>query len=302
MVSAVDVCNMALAQLGKPEITSMDERSTAAQWVRRAYDPARRNVLGRSDWVFARATAPLVGVRDASNPAFPYAYARPADFVKVRAVGDASEPYRRGAPWRGTPYELEGSVIRGLTPLSTLVYTRDVLDPDDWPEGFMEAVALKMASMIAMQATGRSDVSVNLQRLHENQLLLAIESDASQERRVWTDAEEDTICHDPSEWSRFPEQPFDETRFWVPGPAPEGTPVSAGGGAPPSEIVTIYEEGAGVDTDYVDLYDGGTGGTQNPLDGTPFDFVTIYEQAGGAQSPSDGTPYNFVTIYTQAKQ
>ena len=272
MVSVVDVCNMALAQLGKPEITSIDEKSAAAQWVRRAYDVSRRNALSRSDWVFARAAASLVGIRDIDNPRFPYAYARPLDLVKVRAVGDGALPYRRGAAWGGLPYELAGSFIRGMVPLATLEYTRDVLDPESWPAGFMEAVALKMASSIAMQATGRSDAAVNLQRLYENQLLTAIESDAAQERRVWTDAEEDTICSDPSEWSTFAEQPFDATRFWMPGPAPEGTPVWAGGGAPPSEIVTIYEEGAGVDTDYVSIYDPNGSGPDPALT-----YVDIYE-------------------------
>lgn len=269
MPTAVDICNMALAQLGKPEIASMDENSAAAGWVRRAYDGARRDVLSRSDWVFARATVGLQGVTDTSETQFTYLYSRPADLVKVRAVGDGSEPYQRAVPWRGQPYELGGRYIRGLSPLAVLAYTRDVTDPNEWSPGFAEAVALKLGSMIAMQATGRSDVAINLQKLYENQLLIAIESDAAQERRVWTDDEATQIEHLPHE--ALPDFPYDQTMLW--GPTGVGTPVSSGGGAPPSEIVTIYEEGAGVDTDYVSIYD------PSSTSGTGTDYVAIYRGA-----------------------
>lgn len=255
MPAPVDVCNLALSQLGKAEITSMDETSAAAGWCRRVYDLARRDVLSRSDWVFARRAVRLIGTADFGHPQFPYQYARPADFVKVRAIGDGQTPYQRGVPWQGIPYELNGTVINGTSPLAALYYIGDIIDPNEWPPAIVEAVALKMASMMAMQATGRSDAAVNIKRLFELQLLTAIEQDASQERTVWTDAPGDgTIGPNPVPHGDLPDYPYDETMLWGPGPGPVGTPVSAGGGAPPSEIVTIYEEGAGVDTDYVAIY------------------------------------------------
>ena len=42
-----------------------------------------------------------------------------------------------------------------------------------------------------------------------------------------------------------------------------------------------------------------------PQDGTPFDFVAIYQQAKPAPEPPatiDGTPFDFVALYQQAKQ
>lgn len=272
MTTVVDVCNMALAQLGKAEIASLDEHSAPAAWCRRAYDVARKDALARSDWVFARGAVGAVGVQTLDHPQFNYAYARPADFVKMRSFGAQGTLYSRSG---SQPYELAGPVIYGIHPTAVIYYTRDIPDPDNWPMPFTEAVAFKMASLMAMQATGRSDAAVNLQKLYENQLMLAVESDAAQERTTWTGSEETEIEHLPHE--AWPDFPYDQTMLW--GTTGVGTPVSEGGGAPPSEVVTIYEEGAGVDTDYVNIYDPNGVPGDGDTGGTDTDYTDIYNTA-----------------------
>lgn len=256
MTSVTDVCNLALSFVGKPEISSLDEQSTAAGWCRRGYPIARRDALAKNDWIFARAYARLVATEDPFHPDYGRTFARPADAVIIRAVGTGDSPYRRGAPWHALDYDVIGDSVmtRSGAQSPVIWYTRDVLDPDRWVSGFAEAVAYKLAALIAPQATGRPADAVQLAQLYSIKWREAAQDDAAQERATWTTDQEMGIrgggdALTAAEFARLVDFPWDETMIW----GKTGTPVSVGGGGPPppphidtlddgiSDFVALYE-------------------------------------------------------------
>lgn len=81
--SEVEICNLALAALGEPDITSLTEDTKRARLCSRFYAATRNHLLAEFDWPFARKTAELQEVATSVNeiPAGLTAYIMPADCV-----------------------------------------------------------------------------------------------------------------------------------------------------------------------------------------------------------------------------
>ena len=102
MASEVDICNMALSELGdQATVSSIDppEGSAQAGKCARWYPICLDLMLEADEWSFARRRAPLA-LLDQSVSTWRYVYARPADCVKAWAVlpPDALNDYSVGFP------------------------------------------------------------------------------------------------------------------------------------------------------------------------------------------------------------
>lgn len=144
-VSEVSICNLALQDVGRGLIiTSLDEHSHAARVCRLRYPFARDACLRAYDWNFAKGRASLATRLGVPSFGYMFAYQLPADCLFVRGIETCADEQ----------WEVEGRklVTNVHAPLLTQ-YTRRVVDPSYFDCLFAEALALRMASEIAISLT-----------------------------------------------------------------------------------------------------------------------------------------------------
>lgn len=91
MASKVDICNQALANIGKAPIAALDNATEAARQCARFYDRALATTLRDFPWQFAKRQVGLA-LLPSTGDGWTYLYAYPAGCVKIRKVY-ASESY-----------------------------------------------------------------------------------------------------------------------------------------------------------------------------------------------------------------
>jgi hypothetical protein len=187
--SEVAICNMALASVGRgAQITALDEASQAARARKLRYPYARDAVLRAYDWNFAAKRAALA--KNAVAPAFEYAnaYDLPADCLLVRSVFDGD-----AAKW-----VVEGRQI--LTDMGDPIfvkYTALVSDTTRFDSLFVEALAARIASDIAVQLSESTSRAQGLWQVYQLKLIEARRRDAQEgqperlPRGDWIDARAD---------------------------------------------------------------------------------------------------------------
>jgi hypothetical protein len=158
MASDVDICNLALGNLGDTAtVASIDppEGSAQAGHCSRFYPIARDALLEMHPWNFAtkRVTLALLDVTPPS--AWAYAYAVPADAVGLVAVLDAEagDDYSAAGLYTPQPYQVEtlddADVIYTNVENAVLRYTGLVTDTTKFSPLFIVGLAMLLTSMLA---------------------------------------------------------------------------------------------------------------------------------------------------------
>lgn len=151
MASEISICNRALALLGQDKIVSFADENNVAEICATLYPAARDKCLEDRKWSFALHREVLAPLVDA--PAFEYAYQFkiPSDCLILRSVTSSDVDDR-------TQWVREGDLI--LTDLSEIyiIYTRTVINPDLFTNGFIEALTFKLASDMAIPITESAKV------------------------------------------------------------------------------------------------------------------------------------------------
>lgn len=165
MASAVDICNTALAHIGNDNvISSIDpaDGSTEAGYCKRFYPIARKELIERFIWTFARKRQALATVANPSK-VWAYAYQMPSDCIRpVRVLSSsdangllfalangqisASAVFDENA---SAPYEVEDGVLLTHEPEAVLLYLRDVVNPTRYTPMFVSALGYLLASYLA---------------------------------------------------------------------------------------------------------------------------------------------------------
>lgn len=158
MLSAVDLCNLALSHLGvSTEIANLEtEKSKEAQACRRFYPVTRDEALRDFPWPFATAIGALALVEEAPTVEWGYAYRYPAACLAVRRILSGAGRVER--PDTRIPYRIArdaaGLLILTDQPQAEAEWTVLVDDPQQYPPDFVAAVALLLAANIAPRVTG----------------------------------------------------------------------------------------------------------------------------------------------------
>jgi hypothetical protein len=148
MASVVDICNLALANVGAQPISSLVDASTTAVLCSTFYQLARDTLLEEADWKCASARASIA--EDAVPPLwdFLHRYLIPSDCAgRVRQVADST-----GAEVTRWDMELGYIVCDAESPIQ-IRYTSRVVDPAVFSSTMVEAIAFKLASLIAIPIT-----------------------------------------------------------------------------------------------------------------------------------------------------
>ena len=175
MSSAVEICNMALSQIGAGSINSLTESSIEAQQCNLYYTVLLNQMLSDSNWNFATTIEPLaVTTEEVFN--WVYAYAYPSACLKVHHLIPNHQQYSsdtgvasryRYADSFHMP-EIEEPEYQVLTSGGQklivsnyaglrIQYTKKITDPNDMPDNFRLALSNLIASRIAIAITGVSE-------------------------------------------------------------------------------------------------------------------------------------------------
>lgn len=188
MSSEVDICNIALSNLGSAvQITSITppDGSRESDLCARFYPIARRAMYSADynwSWTIRREALVLFASEDVSN--WEFAYATPNNLHRVCAVlpeGYTSDTER-------VPYSLEASstgskVIRTNTADAQIKYTIDVVNSGRFSASFDIALARRLSSLLAgplIKGLPGAKVSIEQLKLFQAEWSLAVGDDANQ--------------------------------------------------------------------------------------------------------------------------
>lgn len=160
MASKVDICNMALTNLGSKQ-TIQDlaaDTSTEARTCNLHYDQALLTVLEAANWSFATTTG-TSALLSATAPAdWSYMYAWPALAVRIIEIvngfaGRTSRPLK----FKKTIYNGQ-KVLLTDTSSPTWRYVFENTDPTLYSAAFIDALSAQLAARIAMPLTRKLDL------------------------------------------------------------------------------------------------------------------------------------------------
>lgn len=165
MPSAVEIVNLALDELGKVALRDFSTTPTdpiSGRLAKRRYEMSRDWLVSKHDWTFARCTVLLNLVSGVSHPDGAV-YGLPADCLVPRRIGP-----RVGA---SNQWEVEGRYViiptdytRSWGEQPRLRYTRITTQSTLFPSYFIDALALHIASKLAMPLNCDQKVALALNR------------------------------------------------------------------------------------------------------------------------------------------
>lgn len=183
MTSKVSICNLALANVGKPdEIQSIDEASAEAKACKRFYDQTLGVLLESYPWRFAGKTQALAEIVNLKPNRWRKAFQRPSDCRKIRRITDTLMLDDTDA--KGTPYAVEGTVIYCDVDIAWLEYTADQTDPTTFPALFIDALSWHLAVRLSMPLTRDPKIRADAYQLAERMTMAAQVHDANEVREV----------------------------------------------------------------------------------------------------------------------
>lgn len=185
-LSKIEICNLAIAHLPASPIVSIDESSMEARECRRFYPHVVADMLGGAhDWSFANARVLLaqLATNDRSSE-WAYAYALPANLGNpIRVLPDfdslgiaipvplPGQPYAEAWSLHGlfveTPYIIEGTTLYSNVETATLEYAINDVAGINVPQLVITALALDLASRLAVPVKKDSDRETKLMQLAE---------------------------------------------------------------------------------------------------------------------------------------
>jgi hypothetical protein len=161
-MASIAVCNIALAEIRAEAITAIDDGSPEADACAQHYDDCYNTLVEAHEWGFAkkRVVLALLSVNDRPTE-WLYAYQAPADLGVMGAV-----VYPFQAPLAGVyyawPYNYprpsqyfvdfvyDGATIYTNLENASLEYSSNDIDESVWPAMFRRALALDLASKLAI--------------------------------------------------------------------------------------------------------------------------------------------------------
>jgi hypothetical protein len=146
--SEVQIANRALQKLGEQSIIALNEDTTRAQEMNRAFGSVRDGELNRHRWRFSFERVSLPALVAVPIADYRYQYQLPGDFIRlleggsIASVVDMSD-YHGGT---GMQYSIEGrKLLSNIAAPITIRYIKRVTDTTLYTPAFDEAFAARLA-------------------------------------------------------------------------------------------------------------------------------------------------------------
>lgn len=181
MPSAVDIANSALTKCGANLITSFSDNTEGARLVNANYDLVRDKVLRMHPWNCVTKRAQLAPL--ATDPAwgFDYAYAMPADALRIVEVDTSLQ-------WRVE----DGNILTDEGTVLNVRYIRAETDPNVFDSLLSDAIAVRLAMQIVERLTQSNSKKQLIMDEWKDIMRLAGRSDAQEGSSIPDDVTRDT--------------------------------------------------------------------------------------------------------------
>lgn len=158
MTSIVSICNLALSNIGKDNISALNEPTPEARACNQFYEHVRDMLLQSYPWRWAGRTLSLAEVANDRPNEWAYAYQRPTDCLKLRwIVADPSSVVDAAIATKtddfGVAHETDGQLIYTDISPAFLRYTTRITDPTKFSPLFVEALSWHLSVRLAMPLT-----------------------------------------------------------------------------------------------------------------------------------------------------
>lgn len=189
MTSIVSICNIALSNIGKDNISALNEATPEARACNQFYEHVRDMLLQAYPWRWAGKTQSLAEIANTKPGAWGYAYQRPTDCLKLRYVRpeyseDDVDLEGVKTDSFGVMHELEGQTIYTDISPAFLRYTFRVTDPTKFPPLFVEALAWHLSVRLAMPLTRDPKIRSDCFTIANGMQATAQMQDANEERET----------------------------------------------------------------------------------------------------------------------
>lgn len=186
-VAEATIANLALARLGADLIKDTTEDTPAARQARAVFAATRDELLRDYEFNFAKKRMDLSedAVFTPKGP-YTYAYTVPASpvILKILDIGGNPENLYEAVGSGANRRVLCNIITTSGTPNKlTIQYVEQIVDPAAWDSLFKDALALRLASKLAIPLTKRADLAQFLQGEFAAIFTLAKQA-SSKERQV----------------------------------------------------------------------------------------------------------------------
>ena len=166
MASTVEICNIALSNLGDQLITSLTEANARARACNLRFNDTRDAVLRSHPWncAMSRATLAVSGTPDWG---YTNSFALPTDCLRVLDVEDPD-----------TEWKIEGRNIVSDGSTIKIRYIAQITDTTLFDSTLVQAIALKLAWEIAETLTGNIDLKREMWQKYQFAMSEARSNDA----------------------------------------------------------------------------------------------------------------------------
>jgi hypothetical protein len=171
--SKVEICNLALIELGADTIASLNDDTKEARACNLIYESERKKLLRSHPWNFAIGRQSLALL--STSPSFEYLYQfpLPTDCIRALYLYNSREAF-----------VVEGGYLLTNELAPKLIYIKDITDPNTFDSAFVELFSLSLASKICYSITGSGSLK---QALYQQ--MRAVKIDAKnfdgQEGTMW---------------------------------------------------------------------------------------------------------------------
>jgi len=153
MASVVEICNLALRQLGARRITSLGDSTEEARASNDVYERLRDDLLRAHPWNFATVRTSLAALSTAPSWGYDNAFQIPVDSLRILEVSS-----NRGGSYGGTgatsAWEIESSTIVSNLPAPlNIKYIKREEDPNVFDSKFINTLAAYIAWQLAERLT-----------------------------------------------------------------------------------------------------------------------------------------------------
>ena len=166
--SSVEICNLAIADLGGKTLTNITDDSKEGRFCNRRYANLRDSVLRAHPWNFATKRVELA--RSTTDPVFKYAYAHtlPSDFLRLLGTNEDSTDFE---------YKIENGVIASDAGSLKIKYIFRQENVNRYDSLFVEALAARIAAALSYPLTGDRNLSHSFWEEYKNKVSEAWSAD-----------------------------------------------------------------------------------------------------------------------------
>jgi hypothetical protein len=169
MATEIEIANMALNFLGVDMISSLADNTKTAKLINNVFQTAKKSTLQDHNWKFAIKRAELAYISETPLFEYKFVFQLPMDLLKIVETYPAN-----------VEYAIEGGTLLSNYENFAIKYVHDVQNEQLYTPMFAEALALKLASLLAYPLTNSTTLEQSKLQIYIDFLKRCKSNDSTQ--------------------------------------------------------------------------------------------------------------------------